>query len=121
MPSDALRHRRVLLVEDDPMIALDLEETLKQEGIVVVGPAGALLRALYLADSVPLDAAVLDVRLGAHTSLPLANRLAERRVPFLFQTSDPTFLDGAHAGAPVLIKPFLAKQLIGALTALLIR
>jgi hypothetical protein len=48
-------------------------------------------------------------------SLPLADRLAKRHIPFLFQTSDPTLLRGAQPDAPALVKPFRREQLIGRL------
>ena len=64
-------------------------------------------------------AAVLDVRLEVGTTLPLAKWLAERGVPFVFQTSDATLIDAAYLAAPVLRKPFRPEHLIAALAALL--
>lgn len=113
-----LRHRRILVVEDEFILAFYLREMLREAGAVVVGPAGDLGKALALVED-SLDAAVLDVHLGKNNSLPLADRLAGRRVPFLFQTSDPGFLRGAHERAPVLAKPIQPEQLIETLAALL--
>jgi CheY-like chemotaxis protein len=115
----SLRGRLILVVEDDPFIALDLKATLEQAGVIVLGPAGRLADAMLLAEKSLPVAAVLDVRLEVGTSLPLAAWLAERDVPLLFQTSDPTMIDAAHAAAPVLRKPFRPEQLITALAALL--
>ena len=109
----------ILVVEDDPLIALDLKATLEHAGVVVLGPAGRLNDAMLLAEKSLPVAAVLDVRLEVGTSLPLAKWLAERDVPFLFQTSDPTLIDAAYSAAPVLRKPFRPEQLIAALAALL--
>lgn len=109
----------ILVVEDDPLIALDLKATLEHAGVVVLGPAGRLKDAMLLAEKSLPVAAVLDVRLEVGTSLPLAQWLAERDIPFVFQTSDPTLIDAAYSAAPVLRKPFRPEQLIAALAALL--
>ena len=115
----SLHGRLILVVEDDPLIALDLKATLEHAGVVVLGPAGRLEDAMMLAEKSVPDAAVLDVRLEVGTSLPLAGWLVERDVPFLFQTSDPTLIDAGYSAVPVLRKPFRPEQLIAALAALL--
>jgi two-component system, response regulator PdtaR len=114
-----LRGSLILVVEDDPLIALDLKATLEHAGVVVLGPAGRVRDAMLLAEKSLPVAAVLDVRLEVGTSLPLAKWLAERDIPFLFQTSDPTLIDAAYSTAPVLRKPFRPEQLIAAAAALL--
>jgi DNA-binding response OmpR family regulator len=118
-PGDVLQGRRILVVEDDPLIALDIQEILTAAGVTVIGPTSRLAHALRLVESREIDAAVLDVRLEVGTTLPLAERLAERGVPFLFQTSDPGVLGGQYQGAPVLVKPFRPDGLIAALEILL--
>jgi DNA-binding response OmpR family regulator len=115
----SLRGSLILVVEDDPLIALDLTATLERAGVVVLGPAGRLNDAMLLAEKALPVAAVLDVRLEVGTTLPLAKWLADRDVPFLFQTSDPTLIDAAYSAAPVLRKAFRPEQLIAALVALL--
>jgi hypothetical protein len=82
----------ILVVEDDPLIALDLKATLEHAGAVVLGPAGRVRDAMLLAENSLPAAAVLDVRLEVGTSFPLAKWLAERDIPFLFQTSDPALM-----------------------------
>lgn len=114
-----LTDRRILVVEDDPLIALDLQDILLKAGAVVIGPASQLSTADSLIQQYRLDAAVLDVRLEIGTTLPLADRLAAAGIPFLFQTSDPGAIGDAHPTAPVLRKPFRSEQLIEALQALL--
>jgi DNA-binding response OmpR family regulator len=114
-----LHGKRILVVEDDPLIALDLKVTLERASIVVIGPAGRLAVAMLLAEKSVPQAAVLDVRLEVGTSLPLAEWLAERHIPFLFQTSDPTLIDARYSDAPVLRKPFRPEHLVAALAALL--
>jgi DNA-binding response OmpR family regulator len=115
----ALRGSLILVVEDDPLIALDLKTTLERAGLVVLGPAGRLNDAMLLAENSLPVAAVLDVRLEVGTTLPLAKWLAERGVPFVFQTSDPSLIDATYSAAFVLRKPFRPEQLIAALDALL--
>jgi CheY-like chemotaxis protein len=113
-----LHRRKILVVEDDPLIALDLKATLEHAGMVVK-VAARLADAMLLVQTFLPDAAVLDARLEVGTSLPLAAWLAERGVPFLFQTSDPTIIDAPHSAAPVLRKPFRPEDLIAVLVDLL--
>jgi ActR/RegA family two-component response regulator len=81
----------------------------------VIGPVHSLSRALQLADVEILSAAVLDLRLEAGDTLPVAARLAERAIPFLFQTSDPAAALKAVPEALVLSKPVSADALVQAL------
>ena len=76
-----LTGRTVLVVEDDPLIALDIADTLRGAGVVVAGPATRLSKALRLVDEVRIDAAAIDVRLDRDTTNELANRLTAARVP----------------------------------------
>lgn len=119
MQSRDLAGRRILVVEDDPIIALDLKTTLDGAGAVVIGPASSLDKALRLAQEVALDAAVLDVRLEHGDTLPLAVRLVGRRVPFLFQTSDPGVVAALFPDVPILRKPFRPEHLVASLADLL--
>lgn len=109
-----LRGLRVLVVEDDALLALATQETLEGFGCTVVGPAGTLGEALRLAVDAPhLDAAVLDVRLNGHEVWPAVEVLNGRKVPLLFTTGyarDPRGLD-----APLLQKPVSARRLAATL------
>jgi len=120
-PQRSLDGRLILVVEDDPLIALDLKATLEHAGVIVLGPARRLADAMLLAEKSLPVAAVLDVRMEVGTSLPIAKWLAERDVPFLFQTSDPTLIDEAYSAVPVLCKPFRPEQLIAAIATLLLQ
>ena len=111
--------KQILVVEDEALVALDLKVTLEGAGMIVIGPVARLADALLLAEKSLPDAAVLDVRLVVGTTLPLAAWLATQGVPILFQTSDPSLIDAAHATVPVLRKPFRHEQLIAALATLL--
>ena len=82
----SLEGRRILLVEDDYMIAQDVAGGLEREGAEVVGPAPSVAASLRLIERGGLDAAVLDVNLGQENSFPIARALQDRCVPFLFST-----------------------------------
>ena len=84
--SRPLAGRRVLLVEDEALVAIDLEMTLKAAGAVVVGPFLRLAPALKAAAGESFDVAILDVVLGREKSYPLADLLAERGVPLVFHS-----------------------------------
>jgi DNA-binding response OmpR family regulator len=75
-----LSRRRVLVVEDSALIALDLEQTLLDRGVTVVGPFGSVRGALPSAGSC-LDAAVLDINLGDEDVFPVADALADAAFP----------------------------------------
>lgn len=82
-----LQGRRILVVEDDYLIAGELAESLIELGATVVGPAASVPEALALMDrEAPLDAAVLDVNLGSEDVYPVADGLVQRGVPFVFAT-----------------------------------
>jgi CheY-like chemotaxis protein len=114
-----LENRRILVVEDDPIIALDLRSMLEAVGATVVGPACELSDAFSLIETSKVDPAVLDYRLHVGDTLPLARMLRERRIPFLFETSDPGSAARKYPGAIILAKPFRQDQLTSAVCALL--
>ena len=113
-----LENRSVLVVEDDPIIALNLQTILEAAGAKVVGPAYELSKALDLIEADKVNAAVLDYLLQEGDTLPLARVLGERGIPFLFQTSDPESLAGKHVGALILPKPYRPDQLTSAVCSL---
>ena len=110
----------VLIVEDEPLIAMMLEDFLEMLGHRVVGPADNCTDAIALIAQGGLDAAILDVNLrGGETSGPIADALAAAGVPFLFAsggTSDR--VEGPHQARPVLAKPFTMDAVAKALDAL---
>ncbi len=118
--ADILRGLQVLVVEDEPLISLDIKDILENSGVSVIGPAARVSEALaLLAQNCP-DAAVLDVRLQADTTtFPVANWLRQQDIPFLLQTSDPDLIGPTYAGVPVLRKPFQAEQLLAKIVDLL--
>src|SRR3954471_12632362 len=92
---------RVLLAEDDALVALYLMTTLQTAGYVVVGPVSAVAEALTIIDSEPPDAAVLDLRFAAGDTAPVAAALLAGDVPFMVLTDDEDGLElePALAGA----------------------
>lgn len=115
----AMRGRRILIVEDEYIIAADLAQSLEDLGVMVIGPAGSVADALALmADQPAIDAAVLDVTLGAEKITPVADALRARGVPFVFATGyDAWIIPSAYADAPRFKKPVdtraLAQVLLG--------
>jgi CheY-like chemotaxis protein len=103
---------RVLVVEDEPIVAMLVEEYLEDLGCKVVAVATRLNDALKQARTLDLDAGVLDVNLAGELSYPVAEVLRDRTVPFLFATGygsagKPTSMFDAS----VLSKPFRMNQL----------
>jgi len=109
--------RRVLVVEDEMMIAMLVEDMLADVGCEVVGPAHNLDTALEMArGGGKIDAAILDVNLGGQPVFPVADALYERGVPTIFSTGyGESGLRDADKGSPVLQKPFRAAELVAAL------
>ena len=85
-PQSTTNTQRILLVEDEWIVALDLKMFLTDAGYTVVGPAGRVSDALALLEEEEVDAAVLDVNLSGETSKPIALHLREKRIPFIFLT-----------------------------------
>ncbi len=75
---------RILIVEDDALVALNLQEFVESLGCSVVGPTGRLGEALAILDAEHIDGAMLDINLHGEMVYPLAERLAERETPMLF-------------------------------------
>ncbi len=83
---DRLNGVRVLVVEDDPLLAMDLEATLVEAGAVVVALCHTLDEAMARVEAEDFAVAVLDFALGSETASPVARRLANRGVPFVLYT-----------------------------------
>jgi len=113
--------RRVLIVEDEMMVAMLVEDMVRDLGHQVVGPAMTLNAALTLATEAAVDYAILDMNLGHGVlSTPVAEALAARGIPFMFATGygSKVVIDG-FGEAPVLNKPFMAADLARVLGGLL--
>jgi CheY-like chemotaxis protein len=113
-----LTGQRILVIEDDYMIAMDLAYSLQKMGVTVLGPVGSVADALALIGGEPApDAAVLDVNLGTEKVFPAADALRERGVPFVFATGyDNWIIPRAYADIPLFEKPVDTRAVIRALT-----
>lgn len=116
-----LARRRIPVVEDEMMLALDIEMALLDAGAEVIGPAGNPGEALALAEGDrPIDAAILDVDLRGEEVFPVAERLRDRGVPFLFHTGHATRAELAarFENAMVCTKPVLSEDLVARVATL---
>jgi CheY-like chemotaxis protein len=103
---------RVLIVEDEMLLAFMLQDMLAEWGCAVVGPAGRVAKAVSLAGSEALDGAILDVNLGGSDVYPVARALAARRVPFIFISGyAPSRLPKECRDRPTLLKPLQPRDL----------
>lgn len=119
-----LNNRRILVVEDEAMVALLVEDELIDLGAKVLGPAASVEDALALltaaASDGGLDAAVLDMNLGGESVAPVADALLRIGVPFVLMTGyDEGLGAGPHEGVPRLQKPFVPCDLLDLLEGLL--
>jgi CheY-like chemotaxis protein len=119
MPN-ALLGRRILVVEDELLVALLLHDMLGDLGCLVEGPAASVDQALSLIEAQVVDAAVLDVNLGGQMSYPVADALIARGVPFVFSSGYPSNrLQEGYRTLPALQKPYHVSELRRALLGLL--
>jgi DNA-binding response OmpR family regulator len=116
----ARQRARILIVEDEPLIAESLRTVLVEAGFEVAGIAGRVEKALQLIEKVGCDAAVLDANLAGASARPAAAALAAHETPFIVLSGytreqlQPEFLGGVF-----IQKPYRASQLIDQLSAIL--
>jgi PAS domain S-box-containing protein len=125
-PADARQdgmRSRILVVEDEALVALQLQSDLEQAGHQVVGPARSLNQGLILASREKIHAALLDVRLGSETSEAIAEQLIERNIPFAFATgyADSNMLPEHLRAAPKLSKPYVSTEIRKVVDSLMAR
>ncbi|WP_354067034.1 response regulator [Bradyrhizobium sp. OAE829] len=109
-------NRKVLVVEDEMMIAMLIEDMLDEFGCELVGPATNVPRALELIGKEIVDVAVLDLNLDGKDTYAIADALRQNNVPFIFATGyGSTGMRPEYGDRPVLQKPFQAKDLETAL------
>jgi CheY-like chemotaxis protein len=111
--------KRILIVEDERVLAMMIEDMVRELGYEPVGPATTVVSALAMSTE-DLDGAILDMNLGGSgPSTPVAEKLRALGVPFVFATGYATKPAGDVAGeAPVLAKPFSIAELSGMLKLL---
>lgn len=122
-PMAALRGLDVLMVEDQLLIAMDVETMLAGEGVARVETAASAKEALALLASFRPDVAILDVNLGSGSSMPVAHLLSELGVPFVFATGygETSLIPAALENVPVIRKPYDLVSLVTALGAAMAR
>lgn len=112
-----LADKRILVLEDEYLLAVEAADALRELGAIVVGPVHRLDAALGLLATDRMDAALLDVNIAGSSSLTVAERLTELGIPFVFTTGY-----GAHANVPVgssiVDKPYTRDQIEAALLSL---
>lgn len=109
---------RVLVVEDEPVVAMCLEDILEGLGCIAVGPASRLDEGLKLVRESAIDAAILDINLGSESSTPIAAHLREKGIPFAFASGYGAVPDGFE-GAPLIEKPYREAEIVAAIEALI--
>jgi len=119
--SHAPERPKILIVEDEMIIAMMLEEMLDDLGCTVAGLATKPEEALAIIETEPMDAAILDVNLNGAHSFDIAAALDARGVPFMFSTGYGSIagMDDRYRTRPVLRKPFRQDELQNVLNAVL--
>lgn len=108
---------KVLIVEDEALVAMHIEDTLRDLGCQPVAIAATRAEALRQVKRFAFDAVLLDINLNGEESFPVAEQLLSRRIPFIFSTGySAATIPARLASAPALQKPFLAADLAAALS-----
>jgi DNA-binding response OmpR family regulator len=119
---DPLRGASILIAEDNPYIALALEEMMIEHGIRVIGSARTVKEALALCEAPEIDLALLDVNLGDEKIDPVAERLAARLTPFVFATAyGRSGVPESFRNSPIVEKPFFIDEMLRTLRGALTR
>jgi len=107
----------VLIVENEPLIALDLSEAVRDQDGIVVGPVPTVAEALAILASRPVGAAILDAKLDDRDITPVAVRLIEQAVPFVIHsgTGLPSELAARYPDLPVVLKPMQPREVVATL------
>jgi DNA-binding LytR/AlgR family response regulator len=106
----SLAGKKILILEDEFLIALEASEALQQFGAIIVGPAHDIDMALELVRSSSIDGALLDVNIRGALSIPVAAALEEKGVPVVFATGYGDHF-GSSGTASVISKPYTRMQL----------
>lgn len=115
-----LNGKRIVVVEDDYLLATDICRNLRDLGATVLGPAPTPFYAMHLIGSKKVDAAVLDVRLHGTTVFEVADVLQDQGVPFLFATAfERKALPERFQHVPILEKPLDRQKLLAEVYSLI--
>jgi CheY-like chemotaxis protein len=111
-----LTGKRILVVEDEAIIAEMVADMLLDLGASIIGPAFSMKKAVELAEAAEIDGAVLDVNIRSERVDSVAEILRKRFVPIVFATGNGDMIAGLAEGAPVLEKPYTQEKLGDALS-----
>jgi|KBSMisStaDraftv2_1062788.scaffolds.fasta_scaffold130238_2 DNA-binding response OmpR family regulator len=113
----SLRGRRILIVEDESLIAMLIGDAVEEAGGEVVGPCYTVAECMKAAQVEEIDAAVLDVDLAGRDVFPAADELRKREIPFLFHTAhaDRQELSAQFGDVPLCRKPVAMNELVAVL------
>ncbi len=116
-----LRGRRILVVEDQSLVAMEVQDWLEKAGASVAGPVGRLERALNKAETESVDAALLDIDLNGLQCWPVADALRRRGIPFVFTTgfSLDIVMPDRFEGHRAIAKPYKEADILAALVEML--
>jgi DNA-binding response OmpR family regulator len=118
--ADAMPAYRVLIVEDEMLIAMMLQDMVSDAGLEVEGVANSLNAGMDLASRADFDLAILDVNLNGEEVYPVAEILKRRGIPFIFSTGyGAGGLKSGFDGTPQVVKPFQQSLLMAAMKAAL--
>lgn len=106
-----LEGKRILIVEDEFLIAMTARDMLEEFGATVIGPASTVSEGLELANTERIDIALLDVNLHGHSSAPIADALEAKQIPVVFATGYASGQGKDSAGRCVLGKPYTQEKL----------
>jgi CheY-like chemotaxis protein len=122
-PATTLDGKCILIAEDESLIAMDLAEEVAASGGKVVGPVGSVDDALDIVATTPLDGAILDLKLRDRTAFQVADALAARHIPFVFETAymKAGEAPARHAHVPCIEKPFIRSFVRNALERVMYR
>ena len=117
MASSALRDRRILIVEDEYLVAMSLAEALQDAGSIVLGPVPSVDKAIKTIELEPhIDGAVVDVNLGGMLAYPVADLLIARKIPFVFTSGyEDNLLRDRYSRVKNCAKPYLFTAMEDAL------
>lgn len=112
-----LDHARILVAEDEPFIAFDIAHAVEEAGGEVAGPVGSVQEGLALLETMPVEAAILDVNLSDRDVTPIADYLRARDIPVVFHTGLglPPALQARYPRQAVCRKPADPRRLVHAI------
>ena len=117
MARPGLRDRRILVVEDEYLVAMSLAEALQDAGSIVLGPVPSVDKAIKTIESEPhIDGAVVDVNLGGMLAYPVADLLIAKKIPFVFTSGyEDNLLRERYSQVKNCPKPYLFQAMEEAL------